>query len=286
MSDQKKSRVASSMSGEQRTLPDFEDPPVVETVLGVEFAALQGWSIPHFGLLWHQFKSEYPHFEVQQPLPKDIDFEVGLELRPANSPRISVSAIPSFRCWFFDESRTKLIQVQNDRFLHNWIKTGPGEKYPHYENIRPEFENEWVRFCEFLTAQHIPWPSMLQCEVTYVNHLERGKGWSNFADLQDVVSVWSGRTSGSFLPHADAVIFNIRFPMANSRGVLTVAMEPAIRRTDQKEVIQLRLTAQGRPESEKVDDILRWLDLGREWIVRGFTDFTTPKMHALWRRSI
>ena len=51
------------------------------------------------------------------------------------------------------------------------------------------------------------------------------------------------------------------------------------------EVLQLDVSATGRPTSSKTPDILEWLDLGREWVVKGFADFTTPEMHMKWRRT-
>src|SRR4051794_17684467 len=89
-----------------RTLPDYDDPPVVETVLGVQFAPLQGWGVPHYGLFWTEIKSEYPSFQIQDPVPKDVNFSLGLEMRP--SARLEFSAGAPVRCWFFDETRTRL----------------------------------------------------------------------------------------------------------------------------------------------------------------------------------
>ena len=54
-------------------LVDFESPPVVETVLGVEFAPIRGWAVPHFGLYWNEVRSEFPRFDVHAPLPSQIE---------------------------------------------------------------------------------------------------------------------------------------------------------------------------------------------------------------------
>jgi uncharacterized protein (TIGR04255 family) len=276
--------MSSTVSGKQRTLPEFQNPPVIETVLGVEFAPLQGWSIPHFGLLWNEFKEEYPLFEVQPALPRSSnDLEVGLGAQ--TTPNLQLAALLSSRCWFFNEDRTSLVQVQSDRFLHNWIKSSAADEYPRYENIRPMFEREWDLFRNFLSTQKVPLPTSVRCEVTYVNHIERGENWHTFGDLTDLLKVSLGGEKLDFLPLPDQVICNARYPMTDALGTLTITFEPAIRKTDQKEVLQLRLTAQGGAESARSEDIVKWLDKGREWIVRGFTDFTTPRAHQLWKRS-
>jgi hypothetical protein len=46
----------------------------------------------------------------------------------------------------------------------------------------------------------------------------------------------------------------------------------------------LTLTARGRPGSDGIPGVLQFLDVGREWIVRGFTSITTATMHKIWGR--
>ena len=52
-----------------------------------------------------------------------------------------------------------------------------------------------------------------------------------------------------------------------------------------KPTLQLTLTARGAPQKGTQEAALEWLDLGREWVVRGFTDFTTPSAHSIWKRE-
>jgi hypothetical protein len=56
-----------------QSLPKFNRPPVVETVLGVEFAQLIRWGIPHFGLYWATIRNEYQHCPVREPLLSRIE---------------------------------------------------------------------------------------------------------------------------------------------------------------------------------------------------------------------
>src|SRR5208337_4671804 len=139
------------MADTGQTLPDFGNPPVVETVLGVEFAPLSKWGIPHFGLFWHEIRGEYSRFEVQPALAAQIErFDRPSKLSPTATVEFLALAQLPIRCWFVHHSETRLLQVQNDRFIHNWRKVGTAEAYPHYENIRPIFSQEWSRFHEFL----------------------------------------------------------------------------------------------------------------------------------------
>jgi len=271
------------MADAGQPLPDFDNPPVVETVLGVEFVPLSKWGVPHFGIFWHEIKTEYPRFEVQPPLVSQME-RFG---KPTTLlPQVTLELVAQFpvRCWFIHQSDTRLLQVQNDRFIHNWRKVGTTDTYPHYEHIRPIFAQEWTRFCEFLAAQGIGAPEVRQCEVIYINHIDPGKGWQTLADLPDVLGTRIGAETDHFLPAPETVGLTASYPMPTEQGRLHVQMQPVIRHADAAQTLQFTLTARGRPTSSQTVDLLRWFDLGREWVVRGFADFTTARMHALWRR--
>lgn len=270
------------MTNSGRPLPEFDDPPVSETVLGVQFAPLTNFSILQFGLYWELIREEYPRSDIKPPLPSIVEvFEK--EQRPSSFGLQLVSS-PEARCWFIDSTETRVIQIQNDRFVHNWRKVRGDETYPRYNQIKPKFVEEWQRFCGFLQAQGIAAPEVNQCEVTYVNHIELGKGWESYNDLNDVIAYWSGTPSGDFLSNPESVSLAARYVMPDKKGRLHIEMQPAIRRYDAKEVLQLNLTARGKPASSRLGDIQSWLDLGHEWVVRGFADFTTRTMHRTWRR--
>ncbi len=59
------------------TRPSFERPPVIEVVLSAQFAPLSELRVPHLGLLWNDYKSEFPEF----------DCRVQIELLSAGSVR-------------------------------------------------------------------------------------------------------------------------------------------------------------------------------------------------------
>ena len=264
-------------------MPDFERPPVVETVLSVEFAPLQNWGIPHFGLFWSELREEFPEFQVQPPLGSQIERSATEDLAGQDAI-LQVSAVPRVRCWFMHREKNSLIQVQDNHFAFNWRKIGEGDSYPRYEKIiRPHFLSCWGRFREFVRAQAIGEIEVLQAEVTYVNHLPIGEGWESVSDLPSVFPEWSGMTSGDFLPAPERAYFGVNYAMPNAQGRLRVTLQPALRSVDAKEVLQLTLTARGRPTTSDPDSVSQWLDMGREWVVRGFKDFTSRKMHALWK---
>ena len=273
------------MSSQTSNLPDFERPPVVETVLGVEFSPLGGWDLRYYGLLWEAIREDYPEFTVQPPLSPSE--QVGPDNTLARNVVVSMLGIagPPIRAWFVDRSNTRLVQVQEDRFLHNWRKVEGHEPYPHYDQIlRPAFEREWTRFLSFLEKYRIEPPTVERWEVTYVNHFERGHEWQSLDELHRLFSGWAPTPTYKFLPLAEALRLEVVYPIKEVAGHLSITVHPAVRVRDKKEVLQVNVTARGRTRSSDVGEILRCLDIGREWVVRGFTDFTSEELHNLWVR--
>jgi uncharacterized protein (TIGR04255 family) len=269
------------MDSDDRRLPDFRRPPVTETVLDVGFSPLSGWGIPHFGLFWNSIRAEYPTFQVQPPIMLQRE---NLGSTPPSGLTLAFELLnqPEARCWFVERSEARLIQVQHDRFIHNWRKTDNETEYPHYEKvIRPAFSREWTRFCDFLQQEKIELPQVQQCEVQYINHVDYSN-WQSFTDLVQPLDAWPG--GRGFLPLPETISCVTSYLMPEGAGRLRITLQPAIRNSDGKRVLQLTLMVRGQPKSSETDDILKWFDIGREWIVNGFTEFTSAKMHAVWER--
>jgi uncharacterized protein (TIGR04255 family) len=265
-------------------LPEFADPPVNETVLSIQFAPIANFWIPHYGLYWATIRREFPRFEVHPALPS-VTEQFGEPVMRQASLGIQLIKEPDVRCWFLDQGGGRLIQVQRDRFIHNWRQISGKENYPRYPSVRQTLETEWSRFCDFLRTEGLDSPQVNQCEVTYVNHIEYGRGWNGYGELNKAISLWSGAGSSNFLPSPERANMEVHYRLPSDLGRLHVSVEPVIRARDSKEVLQLTLTARGAPKSSSVTGILDWMDLGRAWVVKGFTDFTTASMHAIWGRQ-
>jgi hypothetical protein len=116
--------------------PTFENPPVIETAFSFEFAPLERWKVPHFGLYWETIRDRYPKLDVRSALPSQIEDldEPPIPPKPVSFGIIDISPV---RRWFYNETETQLIQTQNNRFIFNWKRGVAEEPYPHYRNIRP-----------------------------------------------------------------------------------------------------------------------------------------------------
>jgi len=75
------------------------------------------------------------------------------------------------RCWFQDETKNHLIQLQADRFLRNWRQVQGTEPYPRYAKLIQEFKLEWELFCTFVQETGLGHATVNQCELTYINNI-------------------------------------------------------------------------------------------------------------------
>jgi uncharacterized protein (TIGR04255 family) len=264
-------------------LPDFDDPPVVETVLSVQFEPLTEMRTAHLGLLWERFRAEFPKTEerptldrVFEQFPEAPRSRLGLELQTYENP-------PVPRLWFIAAQGNEMIQVQPDRFIKNWRKEGEGETYPRYERNKASFERDFAAFREFVTVHHLGRPLVNQCEVTYVNHILSGQGWNSFGDVDRVFSSWKSPVD-QIPGNAEDVRMHARFVIPGNDGTpvgrLHTEIQPAFRASDSKPMYVFRLTARGQ-----LGESFEFFDLGRRWIVKSFAALTSPRMHEIWGRK-
>lgn len=271
-------------------LPDFAKPPVAEVVLSLQFRAVSGLTTAHVGLLWQRYRHRLPLIEEHPPLTPAIE-SFG---RPS-PPRVEVAfedKPPAPRVWFVNEAKTELVQVQQDRLAHNWRKVGDGDTYPRYERIRKQFRKVVSDFAEFLHDEGLGELAVNQCEVTYVNHIERAGGraggWEHHGEIEKLLMSWRPLPATAFLPTPeDAELqWRYRIPVADRpAGRLYVTAQPRWRTADGSPVWVMTLMARGAPIETGIDGAFEFFDLGREWVVRGFADLTTDFMQRCWERT-
>jgi uncharacterized protein (TIGR04255 family) len=263
-------------------LPEYRKPPVNEVVLGVQFGELAALQTAHTGLYWQTIRAKYPKIIDQAPLSPAFE----LFGEPAvGGPGVRLERLPPLRrCWFLDEPENQLVQLQPERFLHNWRKVVGTEEYPRYARIRKEFERLWRGFLEFAAAERVGDIVPNQWDVTYVNHIYQGEGWDTLADLNKVLSCWSGSNTVDYLPTPETTAVVLSFAFPEEHGRLHVRLDLRLHRPDNRKLLRLELTARGKLDSDDPQELLECLDAGHRWIVWGFTDLTTEYAHELWER--
>lgn len=261
---------------------------MVEVYLSAQFSQIDGFTAAHTGLLWSKFRSELPLVEQHPPI--EHSQEVFTSLKPLRR-QLSLQLLdepPSPRVWFKNESGSQLVQVQSDRFIHNWRKTGDKEVYPRFESIRDRFAADLELFQDFASSEKLGRLLFDQCEICYVNHIPLNDDSGSVGELQKVFGFWAELKEKSFVPEPEYVNVRQRF-IINEGGVsvgrLHLNLETVFRVDDNQPLVRLTLLARLSPASDGVKGVIHRLNLGRDWIVRAFADVTTERMHKLWRRE-
>lgn len=259
-------------------LPKFNKPPVIETILGVDFDPISDFQAPYYGLFLLEVKDTYKNFVELPPIDSQVERFEGDSV-PIASFRFGYR--PDIRCLFLDKTEKWRLQVQNNKFLSNWAKSLTTSKYPNYELTSNKFKTNWNKFLTFLKKNNLNTPVVQQCEVSYLNHIEFG----NIRNLSEIFPFWNQQSkSNDFLPEAEATSARMIYRIPNNRGRLRVDITPNIRHIDSKKIISLSLTAKVFPKSSGIKDVVEAMNIGHEWVVRGFTDLTSDKMHKIWER--
>lgn len=255
------------------SLPEFETPPINEVVAGVFFDPLQGFRLPHFGLFWGKIKDQYPYCEHASRL-----------IRGPVDNKPSSFFLP--RVWLFNQERTSLIQMQDDCFLFNWRRVTGDEAYPRYTKVVGELWNRLSEYRGFLEDQSLPTPTILQCELSYINHIPAGEIWQTPVEIRNFAPDLVWREQKRFLPDFESSAWTGIFPLPEDFGKLTVSVRHGKKHTDGTPLYTIEFTARGLGGDGSNARINEWFNLAHEWIVQGFCDFTDVKIQKdKWRKK-
>src|SRR5260370_41983411 len=115
-------------------LPEFEQPPVVEVAISLQFKSLESLRSPHFGLLWDAFRSD-GYSRIEEHAELEPAFE---EFETSPTPKVGIrgqsfdDAPPPSRIWFLNEPLNELIQGKRARRIVMWLTCAQGEQYAGY----------------------------------------------------------------------------------------------------------------------------------------------------------
>ena len=258
----------------------FENPPVIEVVCGIGFEEIEGYSSPQMGLFWNDIREQFPISEVKAPLPS-----------PTGGLKIDLNAPPQAPRYFLrSNDRSELVQLQENRFLYNWIKTEEKPLYPRYSFTISQFNTLWKQFKGFLTREGLKSPVIRELRLQYVNHMIQGEGWETLSQIQNVFPDYSfDERGGRYLtpPSTWAISSNHDLPFEGARIEISIKsgrFRPGIK--DEKELLAAELLVIGNvkePESQEIQD---WFDRAREAIDRTFVEITNPDLQVnVWQRK-
>lgn len=267
-------------------LPDFARPPITEAVLSIQFATVAAFRSAHVGLLWEQFRATYPTVSEHPPI-QPIFETFGTRVVMAE-PMIQIETLlspPMPRFWL-EATDGSLLQLQQDRILHNWRKLESDQEYPRYEALRDEFQKEVGLFVAFLARENLGEMKVNQCEVTYVNTIQLADGSHPHRSLGRITPLWADAQSTDHALKPEGAQITARYFMTGDGdtpiGRVHVVFTPGFMTADLAPVVKLELTARGKPASDTVDSAFDFLARARAEVVRTFAAVTTPEMHDYW----
>ena len=249
-------------------IPSYGSPPLTEVAVGVTLPPLK-LQTRHIGEFWSEIRDEYPHTEDNPPIPVD------------GTPTFMAMTLPPLRRVFMmTPNKEYIIQIQEGRFLHNWRKLPAEAEYPHYAAVLEKFLSAWKRFSDFSIRSGLGDPSPIGYELSYVNELDdpASHGIQEFFKPLD----WQNQKPEFLLqpPRATNIAWSLELP--ENKGAMNVSAN-RITQPDGKTALLLVLSCVGPASPNYL--IADWFSTAHEWIVRGFTDLTTPEAHKFWKRE-
>ena len=181
-----------------------------------------------------------------------------------------------------------LIQVQRERFHHNWRKINPGDEYPRHKLVFKLFRERLESFCGFLDEHKLGELRLKQFELTYVNHIPVGEGWDSFGDIGKVFPDFAWNAAKErFQKEPEAFHWKTVFALPGQAGRLHVTMRSGNRLPDKQPIVLLDLTARGIGEQTTFDAMWSWFEMAHGQIVLTFADMADIKFQRnIWGRTV
>lgn len=269
-----------------RALPSFRKPPVVETALSVQFQALRSMSNAHLGLFWNRVRSMYPKLQDADPVEPQIE-RFGSAIPRQLFPQLRIAAShPAARLRMSSDDGHLMLQLQNGRLVFNWRRLDGENNYPRWTQVLPRFEEALEKLNAFVEHEGLGLLKPTQWEVTYVNHLLRGREWNDPSDWHAVLPGVIGAAASVSAGRFESGGCHAHFVLPNNAGRLFIEVSHAFAgaQEDADELLVVQLTARGGLDESR--DVSAGLALGRESIVRSFAEITGPRVRAeVWEQE-
>jgi uncharacterized protein (TIGR04255 family) len=261
----------------------FENAPLVEVALSVQFQPLQMFTSAHAGEFWQLIKPDFSVSQEQPPLAPIGEFFSQPRGAPNFPPFTIQMGTMGIRNWFSTSDGTYLLQLQRDRLALNWRKTSTGSVYPRYPAIRKKFVELFELFAGFVERSGLGKCEINIHEATYINQ------WLFNADQKIADGL------GSWLHLAPKNVASLEMESANINtqyivhgeniqpiGRLYVNVTPIFAVNGEKG-INLELICRIIPLDLGNDFLFHPMDLARQNIVTIFKQITSDSAQKVWR---
>jgi uncharacterized protein (TIGR04255 family) len=273
------------MENNAKKFPILERPPIVETVLGVQFTPIAGFTAAHFGWYWKQKLDS--SWTKAHDVPRLLDqFERFGDQQNWGIPMPMIRAsIEPERVQFVQDSGEKLIQIQSTRFIYNWKKHE--NAYPSFDSIFPEFLGRLKCFEEFLVDARLDPTPYNQWELSYVNHIPKGSIWDSPSDFAQIFPGLFGQIKR---PASDLILDQVsnmaRYEISPRRGRVTIHAQLASN-LDGKEVLLVTVTGRGPVmPGHDAQNLALCFTSGHDATVQAFFDVASESAILYWKSGV
>lgn len=278
-------------SRSQHDLVNFDRPPVAEVALTVQFAQDVA-DLDVFAQFASAVKDELPVRETQPVLlPMSETFGVLPLAPPVLRFDPPFTSLP--RTWFLSADQSELVQLQSDRLSFNWRRTTDDmAPYPRYSALRKKLARYLTILERSVTNAGQSLSDINMCEVSYVNPIEAGKQLDgSHSDLSQILRLVRSSRKGRVLGKPEDAQLQARWripgdQLATSRqepaGRLYLSATPGFKPPDNVPIYMVNLVGRVMPSSPTRRAANVALDVAHRWVVLGFEDITTDRMHDAW----
>jgi len=271
--------------------PKFDFPPVVETVLSVQFSSLPGYSTAHAGWFWKEYLdklSDEPTLKWNQAVDA-VRLEDQFErFGPEDIwvPPFSLKALPSIpnhRTQIFRADGERMVQVQDTRFILNWKKqTGA---YPSFGPLLEECRTLLHAFESFASEAGFGGITYNQWEIVYVDQLKKGDLWESARDWSKIfpgLSVPPVQGNPSVAHGDETMSADWRFSLNDQRGRMYISLRQLRMLPANEEVLNVTFVGRGPVTASQTWE--QGLELGHDVLNDTFLAITSPEAQMHWKK--
>ncbi len=269
-----------------RQLASYENPPVVEVVLGVQFELLQEFTSAHLGWFWKSKLNDDWQKTVDVPeLPDQQEpFGSSNRLWVPDSIRIQLtSKIGPDRLQIVNTAGDRMIQLQQTRFIFNWISRGAD--YPRFGPIKSDFENYYSHFRDFVKEAKLGAVKENQWELVYVNRVPKGDLWKTPADWHNVFPVLLSKITNYGETDFESLNGEWRSVSPDNRTRLRATVRYHEQQPGSSDNGDLLLTLTARGPIDEKQGRNSGFELGHSTIVYAFEDISSDEAQRFWGKK-
>ena len=261
--------------------PIFTAPPVVETILGLQFVPLKGFGSPHYGWFLRDYLKDdgWAFASDERPLPTYFE-NFGSELLHYKPPQEAMgTGSPRMKATMPKSGKT--VQIQPDKLYYSCLRNGNASI--RYEQVQSEFTRLYEAYSKFSDESGIGPLVPNLWEVTYINRVSTGVLWSQVSEWHHVLP----KLFPSVDPSVDGARFATfdgtwHFDLRDNAGRVHMRVAKVVMNQQPLPVLCITLTARGKLGEGIAAGWKSGLDLGHASCIQLFLENTSEKAHKEW----